>query len=47
MQRRKKHLVRRLEHPRRIWVVLLIAAIFGALNVASAVAALFSTDFLF
>jgi hypothetical protein len=47
MQRCKTHLVRRLERPRRIWLVLLIAGLLGALNVASAVAALFSTDSLF
>jgi hypothetical protein len=47
MQRRKQHLVRRLERPRRVWVALLIAGVLGALNVASAVAALLSTDFIF
>jgi hypothetical protein len=39
-------LVRRLERPRRMWLVLLIAGIC-ILNVASAVATLLSTDFLF
>ena len=39
--------MRRLERPRRSWLVLLIAGILGALDVASVVAALLSTDFLF
>ena len=39
----KEHLVRQLEHPRRAWVVLLIAGILGILDVASVVAALLVT----
>jgi hypothetical protein len=42
VQRHEEHLVRRLEHPRRVWVVLLLAGILVTLNVVSAVAALLS-----
>jgi hypothetical protein len=47
MQRRKDHLLRRLERPRRIGLLLPTAFILGLLDVASALAALLETDFIF
>jgi hypothetical protein len=47
MQRRKAHLLRRLEKPRRIGLVLLIVCIICTLDVASALAALALSEFIF
>jgi hypothetical protein len=47
MHRRKEHLLRRLEKPRRIGLLLLIVCIIGTLDVASALAALLSSEFIF
>lgn len=47
MRERRARVIARLERPRRIGMALVIAGIVGFLSIASAVAALLNTEFLF